>query len=71
MSNPESSQRSARGDAEIVIAPDGSVIIFDLDLGLLPAAEALSPGDPKLAHLRKALQQSPESPEPKPPAASS
>ena len=71
MSNPESPQRSARGDAEIVIAPDGSVIIFDLDLGLLPVAEALSPGDPTLARVREALRRNADPPDPKPPAASS
>ena len=46
---------SARGDAEIVIAPDGRVMIFDLDAELLPLAEALTPDDPRLRAARAAL----------------
>ena len=57
MSDPKREDSSARGDAEIVIAPDGSVMIFDLDAGLLPAAEALSPGDPQLRAARQALAE--------------
>ena len=55
MSDPRPEDSSARGDAEIIIAPDGSVMIFDLDARLLPAAEALSPGDPRLQAVRRAL----------------
>ncbi len=55
MSDRRPPDSSARGDAEIVIAPDGSVMIFDLDAGLLPLAEALTPHDPRLQAARAAL----------------
>ena len=58
MSNRRPPDSSARGDAEIVIAPDGRVMIFDLDAGLLPLAEAVTPGDPRLRTARAALDAS-------------
>ena len=57
MSDPRPEDSSARGDAEFVIAPDGSVIVFDLDAGLLEAAEALSPGDARLEMMRSVLDR--------------
>ena len=42
MSAKRPDESSAVGDAEIIISPEGEVIIFDLDKGLLKAAEALN-----------------------------
>ena len=56
MSEKRPTQPSTVGDAEIIISPEGEVIIFDLDKELLRAAEALSPGDPRLQAAREALQ---------------
>lgn len=56
MSDRPQSRRSARGDAEIIISPDGEVTIFDLDERLLRAAEALNPADPRLRRMRAALE---------------
>ncbi len=53
-SRPEAG--SARGDAEVIIAPDGSVMVFDLDARLLPMIEALSPDDPRTRAARAALE---------------
>ncbi|MEA3403456.1 MAG: hypothetical protein U9R79_19595 [Armatimonadota bacterium] len=55
MSERPGRPRTARGDAEIIIAPDGEVIIFDLDRRLLRAAETLNPADPRLKAAREAL----------------
>lgn len=55
MNDPRPANSSARGDAEIIIAPDGTVTVFDLDAGLLPAVEALAPGDPRVQAARRAL----------------
>ena len=57
MSDRRPPETSARGDAEILIAPDGRVMIFDLDAGLLPLAEALSPDDPRLARVRRTMTE--------------
>ena len=55
MSETPERPRSARGDAEIVISPEGDVMIFDLDPRLLAAAEALNPADPRVRAARAAL----------------
>ena len=55
MSTKRPSELSAAGDAEIIISPDGEVIIFDLDKELLKAAEAFNPTDPRLRAARQAL----------------
>jgi hypothetical protein len=55
MSAKRPSERSAAGDAEIIISPQGEVMIFDLDRRLLRAAEALSPADPRVRAARRAL----------------
>ncbi len=56
MSRKRPDESSAVGDAEIIISPEGEVIIFDLDKGLLKAAEALNPADPRVRAARRALE---------------
>jgi len=58
MSRKRPDESSAVGDAEIIISPEGEVIIFDLDKGLLKAAEALNPADPRVRAARWALDAS-------------
>ncbi len=55
MSERPDRARSARGDAEIIISPDGEVMIFDLDPKLLAAAEALNPADARVRAARRSL----------------
>jgi len=59
MSERPGTARSARGDAEIIISPDGDVMIFDLDPKLLTAAEALNPADPRVRAARRSLGSQP------------
>lgn len=52
MSEKRRVESSAVGDAEIIISPEGEVMIFDLDKELLKAVEAFNPTDPRLQAAR-------------------
>jgi len=45
-------ESSAVGDAEIIISPEGEVMIFDLDKRLLKALEAFNPTDARVRTAR-------------------
>lgn len=56
MSAKRRDEPSAVGDAEIIISPDGEVMIFRLNRELLKAAEALNPTDLRAQVAREALE---------------
>ncbi len=60
MSGKRHAESSAVGDAEIIISPQGEVMIFDLDKELLKAMEAFNPQDPRVRAARHALDSGSE-----------